>query len=172
MKYEYTVIRSKRRTLALEVTPELTVRVRAPLRAPDRSVRQLVESHSDWIEKALERQRERGAVRPRLSEEEIGALKRKAAELIPPRVARYAAVMDLHPTGVKITGAEKRYGSCSGKNSLCFSYRLMLCPDAAIDYVVVHELAHIRHKNHGREFYALIASVLPDFKQRRKLLKA
>jgi predicted metal-dependent hydrolase len=172
MKYEYTVIRSKRRTLALEITPELTVRVRAPLRASDRTIRQLIDSHIGWIEKTLERQRKRGAARPRLSEEEIGTLRRTAADLIPPRVAHYAAVMGLHPTGVKITGAEKRYGSCSGKNSLCFSYRLLLCPDAAIDYVVVHELAHIRHKNHGREFYALIASVLPDYKQRRKLLKA
>jgi predicted metal-dependent hydrolase len=172
MRYAYTVIRSKRRTLALEVTTELTVRVRAPLRASDRSIRQLVENNESWIEKTLEKQKERGAARPRLNDAEIAALKRKAAEHIPPRVAHYADVMGLQPTGVKITGAEKRYGSCSGKNSLCFSYRLMLCPDAAVDFVVVHELAHIRHKNHGRDFYALIASVLPDYKQRRKLLKA
>jgi predicted metal-dependent hydrolase len=79
--------------------------------------------------------------------------------------------MGLEPTGVGITGAEKRFGSCSAKNRLSFSWRLMRYPEAAVDYVVVHELAHIRHKNHGKEFYALIESYMPDYKERRKLLK-
>ena len=79
--------------------------------------------------------------------------------------------MNLHPTGVTITGAEKRFGSCSAKNRICYSWRLMAYPEAAIDYVVVHELAHIRHKNHGKEFYACIESILPDWRTRRGLLK-
>ena len=74
-------------------------------------------------------------------------------------------------TGVKITTAQKRYGSCSGKNSLCFSCFLMRQPEAAIDLVVVHELCHIREKNHGPAFYALLARYLPDYKERKKLLK-
>jgi predicted metal-dependent hydrolase len=79
--------------------------------------------------------------------------------------------MGLRPAGVKITSAAKRFGSCSAKNSLCFSWRLMRYPEAAIDYVIVHELAHIRHKNHGRDFYTLIGAVLPDYRERKKLLK-
>ena len=79
--------------------------------------------------------------------------------------------MGLTPAGISITGAEKRFGSCSGKNRLCFSWRLMLYPPEAVDYVVVHELAHIRHKNHGRDFYALVASILPDYRQREALLR-
>lgn len=79
--------------------------------------------------------------------------------------------MGLTPAGIKITSAEKRFGSCSAKDSLCFSYRLMLYPPDAVDYVVVHELAHIRHKNHGKQFYALIAQVMPDYKERERLLK-
>lgn len=57
------------------------------------------------------------------------------------------------------------------KTGISFAWRLMRCPEKAIDYVVVHELAHIRHKNHGAAFYQLIASVLPDYKERIKLLK-
>lgn len=68
-------------------------------------------------------------------------------------------------------GGEKRFGSCSASNRLCFAWRLMRYPEAAVDYVVVHELAHIRYKNHGPAFYRLIASVLPDYKERIKLLK-
>ena len=79
--------------------------------------------------------------------------------------------MGLEPTGVKITSAKKRFGSCSAKNSICYSWRLMLYSKEAIDYVVVHELAHIAHKNHGPQFYALIEKYLPDYKEREKLLR-
>ena len=79
--------------------------------------------------------------------------------------------MGLHPTGLRITSARTRFGSCSAKNSICFSWRLMQYPDAAVDYVVVHELAHIREKNHGRAFYALVEQFLPDWRERRALLK-
>ena len=79
--------------------------------------------------------------------------------------------MGVEPTGIKITAARTRYGSCSGKNSLCFSCFLMNCPEEAIDLVVVHELCHIRVKNHGPQFYALLAQVLPDYRQRREGLK-
>ena len=77
--------------------------------------------------------------------------------------------MNIKPTGVKITSAQKRFGSCNGKNSLCFSYILMLYPDEAVDYVVVHELSHIRHHNHSKDFYKLISSVLPDYKDLKYL---
>ena len=85
--------------------------------------------------------------------------------------SKLSQIMGLTPTGVKITSARTRYGSCSSKNSLCFSCFLMNAPEEAIDLVVVHELCHIRHKNHGPAFYALLASVLPDHRQRKQLLK-
>ena len=86
-------------------------------------------------------------------------------------MAHYAAIMGVVPTGIKITSAKTRFGSCSSKNSLCFSLYLMAYPDRAIDYVVVHELAHIRQKNHSPAFYAEVAKVMPDYKERVKLLK-
>ncbi len=171
MIYDYTVIRSKRKTLALEITADLQIRVRAPLRASNHDIRQLVENNENWLEKHLEKQKARRALRPELTETQINELINDAKAYIPQRVVQFSAIMGLKPTAVKITRAEKRFGSCSGKDSLCFSYRLMLYPEAAIDYVIVHELAHIPHKNHGRDFYALIESVLPDYRERRKLLK-
>ena len=79
--------------------------------------------------------------------------------------------MGVEPAGITVTGARTRFGSCSPKNRLCFSFRLMDYPMAAVEYVVVHELAHIRHKNHGPDFYKEIAAVLPDWQTRRQLLK-
>ena len=77
-------------------------------------------------------------------------LARQGREYLPRRVAYWAARMDVMPTGLRITSARTRWGSCSGKNSLCFSLFLMRYPPEAIDAVVVHELAHIRYKNHSR----------------------
>ena len=91
--------------------------------------------------------------------------------MIPGRVEHFAARMGVRPTGVKITSAKSRFGSCSGKNSLCFSWRLMAYPPEAVDYVVVHELAHITVKNHSRAFYRLVEQYLPDWRERRELLK-
>lgn len=87
-------------------------------------------------------------------------------------MAYYSERMGLYPTQVRITGARTRFGSCGSQGHICFSWRLMQYPPEAIDYVVVHELAHLRYMNHGAEFYALIARYLPDWKARRALLRA
>lgn len=171
MTDDYTVIYSKRRTMGLEITKDLKILVRAPMQASKHDIAQMVQKHTQWIESHLEKQRTRLNARPELSKEAQEAMRKRAIEIIPPKVAYYGGLMGLIPTGITITSAEKRFGSCSGKNRLCFSWRLLRYPDAAIDYVVVHELAHIRHKNHGKAFYALIASYMPDYKDRKKLLK-
>ena len=91
-------------------------------------------------------------------------------------VSAFAAVMIIIMlfftiTGIKITSARKRFGSCNGKNSLCFSCLLMLYPKEAIECVVVHELAHIKHHNHSPSFYGFIDRVMPDYRIRESLLR-
>lgn len=171
MKPEYTLIRSSRKTLALEIARDAAVLVRAPRRCPQSEIDRFVDRQQDWISAGIARQRQRMERRPELTAEERDTLICQAKCLLPQRVAHFAALMDLHPAGITITGAATRFGSCSSKNRLCFSWRLMRYPAQAIDYVVVHELAHIVHKNHGRDFYALVQSVLPDYRERWQLLK-
>lgn len=167
----YEIVRSRRRTVALEVTREGRVLVRAPLRMPQGEIKRFVASHAAWLEKAQAKVAVRQAAHPPLTEQETAALRQRAKELLPDRVAHYAAIMGVTPTSVKITSARTRFGSCSGKNGICFSLYLMQYPEEAIDYVVVHELAHIRHHDHSPAFYAEVAKVLPDYKERMKLLK-
>ncbi len=167
----YEIVRSRRRTVALEVTREGRVLVRAPLRMPQGEIKRFVASHAAWLEKAQAKVTARQAAHPPLTEQETAALRQRAKELLPDRVAHYAAIMGVTPTSVKITSARTRFGSCSGKNGICFSLYLMQYPEEAIDYVVVHELAHIRHHDHSPAFYAEVAKVLPDYKERMKLLK-
>lgn len=171
MTYDFEIIRSERRTLALEITENAKILVRAPHRCPKAYIQSFVENHADWIESHMEKQLLRAQSRPVLSDEACEELIARAKKEIPPLVDFYADIMGLNPASVKITKASKRFGSCSSKNRLCFSYRLMQYPSSAIEYVVVHELAHLVHHNHGSDFYELIKSVMPDYKQRDKLLK-
>ncbi len=168
---EYKLIRSKRKTISLEVVRGGEVIVRAPNRCSREAVESFIASHRRWLQNAIARVRAQELAYPEPDQEKQRELTELAKMVIPKRVAYYSAIMGLVPTGVRITGAKTRFGSCSPKNSLCFSWRLMQYPNECVDYVVVHELAHIVHKNHGPEFYALVGSVLPDYKERIKKLK-
>lgn len=168
---EYTLIRSDRRTLSLSVSRELIVVVRAPHRVSREKIDRFVAEHEAWIAAHMEKQRQHAQAYPEPTPEEQQVLLERAKRELPEKVAHYAALMGVKPTGITITGARTRYGSCSGKNRISFTWRLMRCPDEAIDSVVVHELAHIVHKNHGPQFYQLVLSVLPDYYERKKKLE-
>ncbi len=87
------------------------------------------------------------------------------------KVVDFSKRMGATPLAVKINGAKTRWGSCSGQRSLNFSWRLMMADDAAIDYVIVHELAHLMEMNHSDRFWAIVEGVLPDYKARQTQLK-
>lgn len=167
---DYKLVRSGRRTLAIEISSDAEVIVRAPYLVSKSRIDSFVEQNSVWIERKLATAKERMA-ELEYSRENEALLRARAREVIPDRVRHYAALMGAEYTGVKITGAEKRFGSCSSRGSLCFSFRLMMYPPAAIDYVVVHELAHTFYHDHGKNFYALIERYMPDYKEREKILK-
>lgn len=157
--------------MALTIDDELNIIVRAPFLMPDKVISDFIKQNEKWIEKQTEKKRQYIESHPPLTKEQEAELKKAALEILPQKVKRYAEIMGVSPTGIKITSAKKRFGSCSGKNSLCFSFMLMQYPEEAVDYVVVHELAHIRHHNHSRDFYLFIEKYMPDYKEREKLLK-
>ena len=168
---DYTLIRAKRRTMSLQLDREGKAVVRAPYGVKKEYIDRFVAAHEGWLERARAKQRARRLAHPEPTDAERAALIARAKEFLPMRVDYWSNIMGLTPTGLKITSARTRFGSCSGKNSLCFSWRLMLYSPEAIDYVIVHELAHIRHHDHSPAFYALIEQYLPDWKARMKLLK-
>ena len=94
-----------------------------------------------------------------------------AKKHLPNRVAVFAQQMGIAPTAIKITSAKTRWGSCSNRKSINFSWRLIMADDNTIDYVVVHELAHLKEMNHSLRFWAVVQSILPDYKQRQQSLK-
>ena len=171
MEYPIEIQRSKRRTVSLSVESDLHVLVKAPLRMSGAEVEAFVEKHRNWIEKQILLQRERQKNAHDFTPAEVSELKCRAREIAETGIRTYAPMMGVAPIGVKITSAVTRWGSCSGKNSICFSYHIALLPPEASDYIIVHELAHIRQKNHGPRFYAEVERILPDYKRRIALLK-
>ena len=176
-KAQIRIIRSKRKTVALEIRPDLSVLVRAPYWMADWQIRKFVDEKSDWLYahlREMEQKQKLEAARPKaapLNPGELQMLADEALRVIPERVRFYAPVVGVTYGRITIRNQRTRWGSCSAKGNLNFNCLLMLTPPEVLDYVVVHELAHIRHKNHGEAFYQLIASVLPDYKERIKLLK-
>ena len=149
---EIKIIKSNRKTLSLSVDDDMCAVVKAPYFVTNREINAFVSKNEAWLENAIERKKKKFE-KYDISDDEKNKL------------------MNVKPTGIKITSAKKRFGSCSGKNSICFSYYLMLYPKEAVDYVVVHELAHIRHHNHSKDFYNFVSEFMPDYKEREKLLK-
>ena len=156
--------------MGIEISDNCEIIVRAPKKISDREIAEFVNKYRGWIDEKLPEARRRAEKKRKISENEE-ELRQAAHEIIPPLVETYSKIMELRPSSVRITSAEKRFGSCSGKNSLCFSWRLMAYPTEAVEYVVVHELAHIKHHNHSSAFYSLIEKYMPDYKERQKLLK-
>ncbi len=167
---DYEVKYSARRTIALSIKDSGLV-VKAPFGTTREKIESVVILHRSWVEKHIKAQAERNVRIGTLTDERIKELKKLAKKIIPPKVEYYAKIMGLKYSRITITSAKTRFGSCSSKGNLSFSYRLMLYPEAAIDYVIVHELAHLVEMNHSDRFYRIVASVMPDYKARQKILK-
>lgn len=169
MIFEYTIVRSKRKTIAIQVDCDCKITVRAPLKMNEKEIENFVIEKKQWLEKAVAAQLKKANSQKLYTDEEIKALRKKAKEIIPLKVEHYASIMGVEPRSIKINSAKKRYGSCSGDNNLNFSLYLMDKDERFIDYVVVHELAHIKHHNHSKDFYKFIEKFMPDYKERCKL---
>jgi len=177
---DYTLIRSKRKTVALYVRPDAGLEVRAPRNMPGAEIDRFVASKTHWIteKQKLTRQRLERQAEFRLNCDDttrsacVQRYKQRAKQLLPEKTAAFAEQMGLKPRAVKINSAKTRWGSCSALKNLNFSWRLAMADDGVIDYVVVHELAHLREMNHSARFWAIVAGVLPDYRERQKRLKA
>ena len=168
----YKIIRSGRKSFCIEIKSGGEILVRMPYYATDEDAKKFVDSHSKWIEKSVLKMRKNEEKSRDFTQNELQKLKNDAKLYIPQRVRELAAQTGLTPAGIKITSARTRFGSCSPKNSLCFSFYLMQYEKSAIDYVIIHELAHTVHHNHGKKFWELVEKLMPDYKEKQAILKS
>ena len=167
---QITVIRSNRRTIAIQVNPDLTVTVRAPRRATQREIDRILREKQPWIQKHMEQMKEKRAQYDAmemdgLTDAECRQLKQKAQAYIPERVEYFSNIMGVDYGRITIRKQKTRWGSCSGKGNLNFNCLLMLAPPEVIDYVVIHELCHRKEMNHSRAFWREVEKVMPDYKK-------
>ena len=174
-KIEIEIIKSNRKTIGIEVRQDLRIIVRAPKRASNREIMKFVEQKRDWIEKHLAQMQIRYEETQRRKEkmftdDDIRKMKDEAKRVIPDRVKYYADIMGVTFGKITIKNQKTRWGSCSSKGNLNFNCLLMLTPDKVRDYVVIHELCHLKQMNHSKIFWAEVEKVMPDYKVYRQWL--
>lgn len=168
------VTRSRRKTISIEVGPDGLLRVRAPYFTTNFEIDRFIRRNRNWIIRQMDladkKAVARAAIVP-LTAQEIDLLAEQALKELPPRVRSFASQMGVTYGRVTIRNQRTRWGSCSTKGNINLNCLLMLVPHEIQDYVLVHELAHLREMNHSPRFWAIVESVLPDYKLRRKWLR-
>ena len=162
------IIRMKRKTISVSADENGKITVKAPFFVPKKVIEKFVSDRQKDIEKMILEKKKRAERLSSFSDEE---LMRKAREILPERIEYFSDKTGLKPVSVRMTSAKTRYGSCSSAGRICFSKYLMCHADEVIDYVVLHEIAHLKFMNHSGEFYAFIENIMPDYKDRVKKLR-
>lgn len=170
------LIRSNRKTVSIQINPDLSVTVRAPKYASTREIERIIKKREPWIRKHIDRMRELQAKEAALdinylTQEEIKELAKRAIKYIPERVAYFADLIGVTYGRVTIRNQKTRWGSCSSKGNLNFNCLLMLTPPEVIDYVVVHELCHRIEMNHSKAFWNEVSKIIPNYKVYVKWLR-
>ena len=171
-----TVIRSNRKTVAIQVNSDLSVTVRAPYSASEKDIEEILKKKEAWISRHIEKikkTKERFEAEPteKLTREKVIALAEEALKVIPERVEYFAKVIGVTYGKITVRNQKTSWGSCSSKGNLNFNCLLMLAPPEVLDYVVVHELCHRKQMNHSKAFWLEVEKVLPNYKEVRKWLK-
>ncbi len=211
----HKIIRSRRRSIGLQITSDASLIVRAPMKVSQSYIDKVINEKKDWINKQqseMLRKSNEIIAKQYIDGEDFLYLgdtyklnfvndqkediivcetdllitkelasqskiiienwyKKKAIETVIAKVNIYSQNIDLKHNGIKISNAHTYWGSCNPKGGLNFSWRLIMAPHQVIDYVVVHELAHLKHRNHSRHFWSLVEDILPNYKTERKWLK-
>ena len=169
----YEIVYSARKTLAVQVKADGSVVVRAPKRMAKYKIEAFLKEKQDWIrthrEKALAAAEQKAA--NRLTEAERKASVKRAAQMLAEKTAHFAKEMGVTYGRITIREQKTRWGSASSRGNLNFNWKLVLMPQALLDYVVVHELAHRKEMNHSARFWAIVEQELPDYQKRRNELK-
>ena len=171
MDITYQWIRSRRKTIAIQINREGQVIVRTPYGITKRQVEEFLDEKKDWIRQTRQRVEKRKTEQILISEEVRREGIERAKRIFPERTAYFAKRMGVDYGRITIREQKTRWGSCSSKGNLNFNWKLVLLAPELLDYVVVHELAHRREMNHSKNFWKIVEAELPDDRERRRRLK-
>ena len=178
--FDIELIRSSRKSIAIEIDRDLKIKVRAPQRMNQNQIMRFVKEKEQWIRLhlakmiQLQKMQEKEMTdtqRTTLTPEDLQRLMVLARREIPVHVKYFAEQMGVTYGKITIRNQKTRWGSCSQIGNLNFNCHLMEIPTEILDYVVVHELCHRKQMNHSRLFWMEVEKVLPDYQVRQRWLK-
>lgn len=170
----FKLIRSRRKSLAIQLQKDGTVLARAPLKMSEASIRAFIREKKPWIvlhQEKLRMRKEEESIFSGVTETELQALKKQAADRFAERTTFFAKIIGVSYGKITVRDQKTRWGSCSRIGNLNYNFRLILAPAEVLDYVVVHELCHRKQMNHSALFWKEVEKVLPDYQERRRWLK-
>jgi predicted metal-dependent hydrolase len=170
-QFPYTLRRSPRaRLMRLAVYPDGAVVVVAPSRFGKPAIDRFIQKYAPWVERKIEESKGRTILR--IARRDIPMLKKRAETFVRDRCAHFAKVYGTTFGTITVRSQKTRWGSCSHKGNLSFNYKIALLPPHLAEYIIVHEICHLRELNHSKRFWKLVAQLIPDYKSCRREIRA
>lgn len=171
---DYNLKRSKKaRNLRLTVNLEGNLTVTVPWLYPLWSARKFIRRKNDWILKNIEKfkNRKESSLLLKADKKDYEKLKEKARVLVYNKIAEFNKFYGFEYNRIAIRNQKSRWGSCSAKKNLNYNFRIVLLPEDLANYIIVHELCHLKEMNHSRRFWKLVERTIPNHKEARKQLR-
>jgi len=165
-KISYTLIKSKIKNLYIQIK-EGKVIVKAPIRLKDEEINKFIKSKSKWIYEKLNEEKQKIKIEENFTKEDIEELK----YIVQKALEKYTKYLNVYPSKIRIKDIKYAWGSCSSNKNITINLKLAKKEEKIIEYVVLHELCHLKHMNHSKQFWDLVESNMPEYKLYIKKLK-
>lgn len=169
----FTLKRSKRaRRMRLAVYCDGAITITAPIGIQQSIIERFIKEKSEWLFSKIEFFCQfKGEKITSNSPEDYIELKSDALSLATQKVEYYNKVYKFKYNAIHIKNQKTRWGSCSKKGNLNFNYKIILLPESVADYIIVHELCHLKEFNHSQKYWKLVSKAIPDYRKIREDLK-
>ncbi|MCI8326771.1 MAG: M48 family metallopeptidase [Lachnospiraceae bacterium] len=167
IKKGYQLQRSNRKSIVIKIKEDGTVLIKAPNFVSEKEIDRIVQKRADWIAKCKERQNNKRT----FTEQEISEYRKRARLRFTETVRNYESQLGVSVNKIYVKDQKTRWGSCSNKGNINLNWRLILAPQEVMEYVIIHELCHLKEMNHSKNFWKLVEDACPDYRERKQWLK-
>ena len=164
---EYELIRAKIKNMYIYIKDGKVI-VKAPLTLKEEQIKEFINKKSNWIYKNLEKEKEQIKVEEKIEQEDLNRLQ----WIVKNSIEKYSKLLRVTPNKVKIKNIKYAWGSCSIKKNITINQKLAMKDAKVIEYVVLHEMCHIKQMNHSKKFWSLVEKYMPEYKKYKKMLKS
>ena len=162
----YELVRAKIKNLYIYVKDKRVI-VKAPIKLKQETIYNFINKKTEWIYKHIKQEKEKKLLEDIITPKDIDALEL----IVQNNIEKYSRLLKVKPNKVRIKDLKYAWGSCSSKKNISINMKLANKNEKAIEYVVLHEMCHLKHMNHSEKFWNLIEQFMPEYKEYRAMLK-